>query len=142
MIGNKTGKLGEDIATLFLKGKGYVILHQNYWKPYGEIDIVCKKADKLHFIEVKAVLRSLDQFVYPKQASETLNNVSHENIRPEDNVHSYKLKKLGWVIEVFLSENRFKNVDWQFDVCIVEIDKENKKARVEVLENQILEVRN
>ncbi len=128
MIGNKTGKLGEDIAERFLRGKGYSIIEKNYWKPYGEVDIVCKKGDKLHFIEVKSV--SID-----------LSNVTRERLRPEDNVHSSKLKKLGKVIEVFLSQFKYKSMDWQFDVLIVYMDKVTKEARVRVLPNQILEGR-
>jgi Holliday junction resolvase-like predicted endonuclease len=136
MIGNKTGKLGEDIAERFLKRKGYEIVQKNYWKPYGEIDIVCQKGDRLHFVEVKSI--SVD-----------LNNVTRERLRPEDNVHTSKLKKLGKVIQVYLdsfharlpktgrSGHGGQVKDWQFDVVIVYIDKVTKKASVRVLENQI-----
>ena len=126
MIGNKIGKLGEDIAEKHLKNKGFKILHRNYWKPYGEIDIICEKGGVTHFIEVKSV-------------SFAQNNVSYENIRPEDNVHRAKLKKLARVVEVFLSQNKYKNMDWQFDVAIVYIDMLNKKASVKMIENQILD---
>jgi putative endonuclease len=54
IIGNRTGKLGEDIAAHYLKTKGFEILEQNHWKPYGEIDIVAIKQGRLHFVEVKA----------------------------------------------------------------------------------------
>jgi putative endonuclease len=129
LIGNKTGKLGEDIAEKHLINKGFKILHKNYWQPYGEIDIICQKGKKLYFVEVKSV-------------SVTPNTVSHENIRPEDNVHKSKLKKIARVVEVFLSQNKYKTMDWQFDVAIVYIDKPNKKASVRMIENQILEARN
>jgi putative endonuclease len=126
MIGNKTGKLGEDIAEMHLKGAGYKIVHKNYWKPYGEIDIVCEKEGIIHFIEVKSV--SVD-----------LNNVSYENIRPEDNIHRNKLRKLSNVIQSYISTFHVK--DWMFDVVIVYIDKLSKKAKVKVIENQVLEGR-
>ncbi len=129
MIGNKTGKLGEDIVEKHLINKGFEILHKNYWQPYGEIDIICQKNGKLYFVEVKSV-------------SVTSNNVSRENIRPEDNVHSSKLRKIARVVEVFLSQNKYETMDWQFDVAIVYIDKLNKKASVKMLENQILDARN
>lgn len=121
MIGNKTGKLGEDIAELFLKERGYEILHKNYWKPYGEIDIVAAKAGRLHFVEVKAVL-----------------GVSRESYRAEENVSSFKLKKLGRVIQSFLMKKEYRDLDWQFDVCAVTIDKEAKKAKVRLIENELL----
>jgi putative endonuclease len=126
MIGNKTGKLGEDIAEMHLKGAGYKIIRKNYWKPYGEIDIVCEKEGVIHFIEVKSV--SVD-----------LNNVSYENIRPEDNIHKSKLRKLANVTQSYISTFHVK--DWVFDVVIVYIDKVSKKARVKVIDNQVLEGR-
>ncbi|MES2409705.1 MAG: YraN family protein [Patescibacteria group bacterium] len=125
MIGNQTGKLGEDLAEKYLKDKGFEVLHRNYWKPYGEIDIICEKVGKTHFIEVKSV------------SCVTNNRISHENIRPEENIHDSKLKKLARVIRVYISVFHVKS--WQFDVMIVYIDKKSKKAEVRVLENQILE---
>ncbi len=118
IIGNRTGKLGEDIAAHYLKGKGFEIVEMNYWKPYGEIDIVAKKRGKLHFIEVKTGAIA--------------------NYRVEENVHSNKLKKLGRVIQAFLMKREYKDMDWQFDVCIVEIDTAIKKARVRMIENELL----
>lgn len=128
MIGNKTGNLGEGIAAKYLVDKGFKILYRNYWQPYGEIDIVCKKGGVTHFIEVKSV-----SYV-------TNNTVSYENIRPEDNIHGSKLKKLSRVIQVYISAFHVKS--WQFDVVIVYIDQESKKAEIRVLENQVIEVRN
>lgn len=126
MIGNKVGKLGEDIAERFMLSKGYSIIEKNYWRPCGEIDIVCQKGDRLHFIEVKSM-------------TEGPNDVTHEKLRPEENVHPVKLKKLARVIQVFLMDYNYKDMDWQFDVVIVCMDKLNKKAKVKMIENQILE---
>ena len=156
MIGNKTGKLGEDIAELFFKKRGYLILYRNYWKPYGEIDIVCQKDNKLHFVEVKAVSRPLtpelarqspdgssrmaDGHSDGGQAREipSVNNVSRESYRPEENVHGYKLKRLSRVIRSFLQKKEFKDTDWQFDICVVQIDMGSKKAKVKIIENELL----
>lgn len=118
IIGNKTGKLGEDIAAHYLKTKGFEILEQNYWKPYGEIDIVAIRQGRLHFVEVKA------------------GRVA--NYRSEENVHSNKLKKLGRVIQAFLMKREYQAMDWQFDICIVEIDTGTKKARIRMIENELL----
>lgn len=127
MIGNKTGNLGEGIVAKYLVNKGFKILHRNYSKPYGEIDIVCEKEGVAHFVEVKSV-------------SMSMNNVSCENIRPEDNIHLGKLKKLARVIQVYVSMFHVKS--WQFDVVIVYIDRIDKKASVRMIENQILETWN
>ncbi|HEY4512398.1 MAG TPA: YraN family protein [Candidatus Paceibacterota bacterium] len=125
MIGNKTGKLGEDIAALFLERRGFHVKYRNYWKPYGEIDLICEKAGKLHFIEVKTV-------------SCLPAGTAHENYHAEQNVHRYKLKRLGRVIQSFLMKREYKDMDWQFDICVVTIDNQQKKAKVKLIENELL----
>lgn len=51
----KIGSLGEEIAERFLVQRGFRILHRNYWRPWGELDIVAEKKDTIHFVEVKAL---------------------------------------------------------------------------------------
>jgi putative endonuclease len=53
-----TGNAGEKLAIAWLGKKGFTILDQNYYGPYGEIDIVAQKNGVLHFIEVKTRLTS------------------------------------------------------------------------------------
>jgi putative endonuclease len=138
MIGNETGKLGEDIAEMHLKGAGYKIIHKNYWKPYGEIDIVCEREGTVHFVEVKSVSCEMSNSSHVPGSSYEVGR-SVENIRPEDNIHKSKLHKLANVIQSYISTFHVK--DWQFDVVIVYIDKGSRKARVKVIENQVLEGR-
>lgn len=47
------GKLGETVAAQFLRRHGYRIIQRNFKARYGEIDIICIKADTLVFVEVK-----------------------------------------------------------------------------------------
>lgn len=47
------GILGEDKACNFLKKQGFEILKRNFHSKFGEIDIIAKKDEILHFIEVK-----------------------------------------------------------------------------------------
>ena len=49
------GDLGEGIVCNYLKNKGFKVIDRNYWKPWGEIDIVVTKRGKIHFIEVKTL---------------------------------------------------------------------------------------
>jgi putative endonuclease len=124
------GDIGEDIACRFLIEHGFRVLERNYLKKYGEIDIVGIKKKKLHFIEVKTVSR------------ENIENVNHETFdthRPEDNVHSFKLQRLGRVIQSYLIDKKVKeDVRWQVDVITVYFDRKNKVARVKILEDIIL----
>lgn len=50
------GTQGESIAKNWLISKGFKIVEQNYYGPYGEIDIIAQKSGILHFIEVKTRL--------------------------------------------------------------------------------------
>ena len=124
IISESIGELGEDIATRFLLGKGYVVLHRNYRKPYGEIDIIVKKDNIVHFIEVKAVSRITSQN-------------SSDTFRPEDNVHKNKLVRLSRVIEVYIEEFSIQD-DWQFDVLSVVINVKQKTARIQLLSDIII----
>ena len=55
------GTYGESVAVKYLKDKGYEILFRNYVNKIGELDIVCKKEDTIHVIEVKTVTAKKDR---------------------------------------------------------------------------------
>ena len=50
---NQTGKLGEKLGSEYLVVNGYEILSQNWRHSHWEVDIIAKKNNVLHFIEVK-----------------------------------------------------------------------------------------
>jgi putative endonuclease len=126
----KIGKIGEDCACKYLQSNGCVIIDRNYSRKWGELDIVAKKANKIHFVEVKSVSR------------ETIEDVTHETVegyRPEDNMHPYKLQRLGRAVQSYLlDKNVSDDVDWQFDVVTVYIDMKNRLSKVFLLEDVIL----
>lgn len=49
IIGNR----GEDIATEWLRDRGYYIVERNWRIGHYEIDIIAQHYDTLHFVEVK-----------------------------------------------------------------------------------------
>ncbi len=125
----RIGKIGEDIACKYLIKNGYLILERNFTKKWGEIDIIASKEDKFYFIEVKSV------------SCETLPDFSAEDPfakRPEENVHPWKMKRLGRTIETYFIQKRIGNTPWQFDILLVYLNLKEKKARVKKLENIIL----
>ena len=127
------GALGEEIASKYLKNMGFSIVERNYRKKCGEIDIIALKAKTLHFVEVKSVSCEM--------ITKSTPNVSHETdfYRPEDNIHSSKLKRLARTIEIYLSEKFGNSISfWQFDAITVRIYMETKQAKVKFLENIIL----
>ena len=60
------GKRGEEIASRFLKVKGFKIIEMNFRIRGGEIDIVAVDQDTLVYVEVKT--RTNDQFGEPEEA--------------------------------------------------------------------------
>ncbi|MEK7640761.1 MAG: YraN family protein [Patescibacteria group bacterium] len=82
------GAIGEDLACDFLIKKGYKILKRNYWKPWGELDIIAKDRDGvIVFVEVKAMRRL----------------PANSDLQPEDNLTRAKLIKLKRTAELFVS---------------------------------------
>jgi putative endonuclease len=60
------GSRGEDIATQWLRDKGYYIIERNWRAGRYEIDIIAEHYDTIHFVEVKT--RNGDQYGYPSEA--------------------------------------------------------------------------
>lgn len=108
------------MACEFLKQKGYKILDRNYRKKWGEIDIVAKKDDIIHFVEVKSVSRVTGYL-------------------PEENIHPWKRKRLGRAIQTYLLEKKIsEDLEWQTDSLAVFLDFKTRKAKFRFLENIIL----
>mgnify|MGYP001593594365 CR=1 FL=1 len=121
----KLGDIGENVACEFLKRRGFKIMERNYLKKWGEIDIIAKKSDLIHFVEVKSVSGSVSDVTL------------RDNYRPEDNMHPWKLKRLSRAMQTYLLEKKL-DCDWQLDLITVRIDEKNRKARVELIENVII----
>jgi putative endonuclease len=118
----KFGNLGEKIACQFLLNKGYSILGTNYQKKVGEIDIVAKFRNTIHFVEVK----TRTMFGSKKYGT------------PQEAVSFYKQKKLIKTALFYLSENSYSSeTNWQIDVVAIIIDEDKKKARINHLESAV-----
>ncbi len=112
------GNNGEDEVVKDLENKSFTVIIRNYLKKWGEIDIIALKEGKLHFIEVKTVSMRGDW-------------------KPEENVHAYKLSKMGRTIETFLMEHpEYHRYDWCCDVaCVYRI---GERAEIEYIEDIII----
>ncbi|MFA6392807.1 MAG: YraN family protein [Candidatus Paceibacterota bacterium] len=128
----KIGELGEDVACKFLMKHDFSILERNYTKKWGEIDIIAQKGDKRYFIEVKSKSVSSLDF------ATGFNEDGKETNRPEENMHPWKMRRLRRIVETYLISKRLGYVDWQFDLLVVYLDIDHRKARVKVVENIIL----
>ena len=130
---NKVGAYGEDIACKYVLRQKHTVLHRNYLKKWGEIDIVTRETlengHKIHFIEVKTV-----SYETKKDLEKA---VSYGSWRPEENVHRHKIERLNRAIQSWLSENKFDG-EWQIDVAAVRIVPNEKFASIKWILNVIL----
>ncbi|MBN1162331.1 YraN family protein [Patescibacteria group bacterium] len=100
MNNKKVGSVGEKIAVIYLRKKGYEVLKRNWYCHWGEIDIVCFHPKRGYvFTEVKYVRDS-------------------RFILPEDLFTHKKIQHLLRTIDFFLEG--YKKIDkWCLDlICI------------------------
>ena len=94
------GKRGEDIASSFLKNKGFKIIQRNYRQKIGEIDIIARQDEWLVFIEVKA--RKSVRFGQPFEA-----------------VTQAKQAQIGRVALDYMTRNKLSDQPVRFDVISI-----------------------
>ncbi len=105
------GNLGEDLAVKFILEKGYELLERNFFKPFGEIDIIAKDKDYVVFIEVKA--RKNVNFGFPREF-----------------VNKNKIKKIQDVAQMYMLEKNLFGIKIRFDVIEIIFD-EHKITHIE-----------
>lgn len=122
-----TGMFGEQIAVQYLKKKGFSVVCRNYRKKWGELDIVAKKDNVLHFVEVK----STGRLPHVKAAG-------RDRYRPEDHFHARKRARMKRAIESYLHEYKV-TTPYTTDLVVVYLERGSRKAQVEVLWDVVLE---
>lgn len=124
----KIGKIGEDLACDYLVKQGFIVKDRNYRQKWGEIDVIVQKGNDLRFVEVKTVTRGT-----PRHSS---GQGFQDNYEPEDNIHPWKLKRLGRAIETYLLEKMVgDNIDWQLDALSVYLNPSGELVNIEYLED-------
>ena len=114
---NKIGAEGENLADEWLKQKGYEILHRNWRHSHYEIDLIARKNNWLHIVEVKC--RNASPFGYP-----------------EDSVTKKKFKHLQRAADQFLFLN--PGYKWiQYNILSITLHK-NKEPDFFLLEDVFL----
>lgn len=114
------GKWGEAKALFHLEQNGYSILFKNWKSMYGEMDIICRKADTLVFVEVKT--RTGTNFGWPEEA-----------------VTKTKREHLVNTAMTFFDEHpEFQSDTWQIDVIAILIESQGReKFSIKHYENAV-----
>jgi putative endonuclease len=100
LTNNELGKIGEDIATVYLQDMGYEILVRNWRFERVELDIVARKDSILVFCEVK-----------------TRRSVSHGV--PSDAITPIKLQHIRTAALHWLTNNQSRHKGIRFDAISV-----------------------
>ena len=100
LTNNELGKIGEDIATVYLQDMGYEILVRNWRFERVELDIVARKDSILVFCEVK-----------------TRRSVSHGV--PSDAITPIKLQHIRTAALHWLTNNQSRHEGIRFDAISV-----------------------
>jgi putative endonuclease len=121
------GQKGEEIACMFLVKHGFRVVTRNYLKKCGEIDIVAKKDNIIHFIEVKT------------RFSDVLGTSSNTvNVNPIENISQFKIVRLKRAIGLYFIEYKLDpEVEFVVDGISVILDQERRLGRVHLLSNII-----
>lgn len=112
------GRWGEKVAMKFLEEEDYIILDRNVRTPYGEIDIVAKKDNRLFFVEVKT--RSSMKFGNPEEA-----------------ITETKIIHMIESAQSFMQDHSDLEGDWQIDVIAVQKQSDGRLPIITHFQNAI-----
>lgn len=114
--------MGEEEVARFLKGKGFQIVGRNVFRKTGELDIIARKGNTLHFVEVKT-LRCRE---FPEEGR------AEDRFDPSMNLHEYKIRKVARTAEWYVAEQEWEG-EWQVDGALVWIRERDGATRIEHL---------
>jgi putative endonuclease len=91
----ETGNIGEAICACYLKNKGYKLLKKNWYKRWGEIDIIATHRGELVFIEVKTITSknycSAKELFNPAKRLRLVRTIKYFLHRQRDNIVNWRL---------------------------------------------------
>lgn len=120
MTTKELGDLGERIACEYLVEKGFNILGKNYKIKFGEIDIIAKHKNTIHFVEVKTIIDNDDSFF------------------PEEHVNYKKQRKLQNLAQIWLEKNKLpQETAHQIDIIGILINEVTRNAKLHYFPNAV-----
>ncbi len=114
IFNRSTGNTGENLATAYLKEKGYQILERNFHTRFGEIDIICSP---LSFRPESQ--RSGGITPIPIIFVEVKTKITNKFGYPEEMVNRNKLSKVSKMAEIYLTQKGLNNKLCRIDVIAI-----------------------
>lgn len=94
------GRVGESIAAAALAARGYEILESNYTCRQGEIDLICRHAGTLVFVEVRS-------------------RADDRHGLPEETISERKRRRIRFAARHYLMVKKLDDVPCRFDVVAI-----------------------
>lgn len=110
------GTKGEDIASLYLEKKGYVIIDRNATSRWGELDIIATKDEKLIFVEVK-----------------TKTGMMHG--KPYEAVNYHKLQHLIRAAQFYIKKHKRPELKYAIDVVSITLSTTGEVIEIQHFDN-------
>jgi putative endonuclease len=129
------GVLGEKVAVEYLRRRGFSIIGRNVTRKSGEIDIIARKDDVFHFVEVKSV--TCKDFPARKtilKGSRTEHVPEGVSFNPAMNLHEYKIRKVIRTSQWYIANIGWKG-EWQVDGVLVWLRERDGIARVRYIQH-------
>lgn len=116
----KSGNLGENLATKYLTRQGFQIISRNFKCYWGEIDIIAENKGEIVFVEVKT-------------RKKVIGNPYGD---PENAVNKKKLANIKASAEMFLEEKGIlDSANWRIDIIAVTLNWKNRIAQLKHIVN-------
>jgi putative endonuclease len=124
-IGSKSkkeiGALGEQVAAEYLRRHGMKLIDRNVARKTGEIDLIVREGDTLHFVEVKTIVCE----AFPTAEAK-------DEYDPSLNLHEAKVRKVARTGEWYVMQKNWEG-EWQVDAALVWLRRRDGMARVRYL---------
>ena len=118
----QVGALGEKVVAEYVRRHGMKVVAKNVTRKTGEIDLIAREGNTLHFIEVKSILC----VQFPQEWS------GDDAYDPSANLHEAKIRRVARTSEWYVANIEWEH-DWQVDGALVWLRKRDGKAKVRYL---------
>lgn len=133
----KTGKLGEYMAGVFLLTRYFNIIERNARTRRGEIDIICEKDGIIHFVEVKSVQVDTSNLEFLGDSTNKYNPV-FSAYDPVFRVSSKKISRIKKAAAYYMQKRQYTNKEIRFDIVVAYLFGKERKCTIRYHSNIFL----